>query len=384
MLKILEFKRSKCGISNTTKFHWFDRRMANDNFFEAGKRILRNESKTYRFINLNLYKLMKKRYKRFSQNYDVITSSESFRDSNPFDGRSISETSTVEFRILLRAHIKDKKMEFLGAFLKKSLNLKEWMLSSRSIRSPIAIFSSILCLQFVQLIVDGEYKEAIQFAKSKLYPILSWVSTSSMRTSISDLDVAQMFEGMEIIGSKKNRSANFSRIFADVIKTQRYQEEMHHADSRSDANTRNVGLKFRASDIFRYDFNSYGNLFTLPSADFERRCTRIMLPGFIELCLTLLGKCNNLTKRKCLEQNLHSVMKQLSDHVNNFLQNLPGDDNLIFFHRDIVTIINDSQEFSHNCLGACDSELELCRSIDVISLCTSRFFWLKYFDSACI
>ena len=131
------------------------------------------------------------------------------------------------------------------------------------------------------------------------------------------------------------------------------------------------------------DFNSFGNLFTLPSADFERRCTRIMLPGFIELCLTLLRKCN-LTERKCLEQNLHSVRTQLSDHVNNILQILPRDDNPICFHRDIVTIVNDTQELSHNCFGPCDSELELCRSIDVIGLCTSRLFWLKYFDSACI
>ncbi len=381
MLKALELKNSKCGTFDTKNF---DVVMTDIKSFCKSKKA--KESKSCCFCNLNLYNFMKKRFQRFVRSDDLFASFESFKNSVACKGSSFYQTCTIELRSLIRSQIRMCKMDFIGAFVKKVLNSQQREPSLCVGRLPNAVFSYILCLQFVQLIVEGKCKEAILFAKNKLYSVLTWLPTSSLNESISHLDVTPIFEITKLIESSISPCANSERFVAEVIKGHRNPVKRNHAkiiltDSTAEINIKTVAVKFRINDVFSHDLNSYGNLYSLPSAIFKKSYASVMLPDFIELCLTLLAKCNHFMKGEYLKENLSVVIHQLSCHVNNVLLNLTENDDLTIFRSDEVTSINGERKYRHDYIGSCDLGFELYENVDIISICLHSFSRLKYFDS---
>ena len=373
MLQTLEIKRSKCGTFKCGNIDYFCNKSN-----EANKKshivTLFNAKETCHFHNPCICYLMKKRFKRLARRCSLKSLSESFTNHDT-SLASDFYTARVELRTLIRGQMRTGKLDFVGALLRRCLNKKK--------QKPHESFFYVLCSQFLQLMVNGEYEGAILFARKKMYSMLRWEPISSKVSSISHLDVSPIFEIMKIIGPKDVRLNKFDQSVDNLMKNQQCRQEGRPIVVKisNDLSTRNyveVGRKYDdgVGDTFSDDLNLHGNLYVLSSVMVKKHGANISLLFFAELCLALLSKCNMCTGKE-LVQKLRCVLHQLSDLLNHFFRSLPGED-FICLRRYVCANFSDSQLREYIYFGSYNSRSELHEDVDIISLCVRNFFWSKH------
>ena len=375
MLKILERRESKYVLTSYKNVMNIGQskksKLVRENKYLGSKKVTSPIGGEARNSScLNVCNLMKWRFKRFMNSWNrnrFITS------LDVDEGNNFHRSSNIDVRSLVRSWIRANEFEFIGAFIKHSVDLRSCKLSCHDARSPNKLFIYILCSKFVQLIISGENKEAILFAKEKLFPILNMVPNFFTDSIISDLDVTPIFELTKIIESDKSIFAKLYPNIFDIRAHHNQEERGLTAKSLTDVDAcaeENFSSRKDYYDSFNIDFNSYGSLFLLPSAIVKKSHTILTLPDFIQVCLTLLVRWDQQMEEKCPEEKNGPFLAQISDLLNTFLCNLSNCEDLACLNHD--TKMKDIRQIIQN-------HIDL-KGTDAISLCISRFLWLKYID----